>query len=240
MKEPQAINYYVFIGFLLLSFYGLIFTMQNNQMEWWIYVVYFIAQQFHYLRQKFAITKLKLKKIPNDDRLVEVLFFCVAIATFVYSFSGSGQEFFGHQLKLGIIYGVNLYSLWAFLSMCVFIVYKFRPIYCFSFFIHTLIYGMTFSFVDNFALSWVMLNVYHNVEYLQFCAPSNKHSHAAFWGVLLICTAIVYSMLKIPMIADYSLALVLSLSFTHYVIDGVIWKKSYRHYSNNFMKKLSQ
>ena len=193
-----------------------------------LYSLYFYWQQFHYGKQNFGLGQWGSERKPN---LIDKSFYLVIVAlSLIGLLGGESQAFFGYVLYTP--FKTNLSSWWIFAVMMLltlsYILY--RPDQKFHALGHTLIFSLAYLYCEHFALGWLILNVFHNLQYLKFMKSFEKKLSYLILPAVLTFTLYLlqFHVLKgfILFSVPVSLGLMLALNFTHYTLDGLIWKRS--------------
>lgn len=193
-----------------------------------IYSFYFYWQQFHYTKQNMGIGIWRTKDRTPKERYIDYTFyFLISSLSIVASFYGGGIQFFGYSL-INPFFIFNLHPYAAIgLNFIALLVYTYlRPAFWKMALTHTLIYTLAYLLLNNFVLGWILLNIFHNSQYLFFMKTEEKNLMVFVYAVLL--AAVFYFILHSDMFISLSLAIMLSSNFTHYVFDGFVWKKNFR------------
>ena len=99
---------------------------------------------------------------------------------------------------------------------------------------NALLIYFSFFYLNDFFIGWLVLGLHHNMQYLLISGKFNSTNGESFKGIQTILLAIVLSALviwglnqlkTINSLLPMTFLLGLSLNFTHYLVDGVIWKK---------------
>ena len=115
---------------------------------------------------------------------------------------------------------------------------------------HFIVFSLGYYFIENINLGWLVINVWHNAQYLLFVwlynnkkfksgidpkhkliswlSQDNKVIHY-FLGCFLLSTLFYFTTSKtLGLVSLTSLPLILifyqTINFHHYVVDGFIWK----------------
>lgn len=213
---------------LFIAFFILLSAMMNRIGFVTIYSFYFYWQQFHYTKQNMGIGIWKKKESANKERFIDYTFyFLISIFSIAASFYGGGIQFFGYSLLnpfIGLSLNPHLALVLNFIVLGLYI--YLRPTFWKMALTHTLIYSLAYLVMNNFVLGWILLNIFHNSQYLFFMKKEEKN--LMFFLYAAILSIGIYFILHIDVLITMSIAVMLSLNFTHYVFDGFIWKKKYR------------
>jgi hypothetical protein len=192
-----------------------------------IYSFYFYWQQFHYTKQNMGIGIWKKTDRSLRERSIDYSFyFFISIFSIAASFYGGGIQFFGYSLLNPFIwFTLSPFSVIMLnLILLGFYVYL-RPGYWKMALTHTLIYTLAYLVLDNFVLGWVLLNIFHNSQYLFFMNQEEKNLRFFLYAALL--SVGFYMVLHASFLIAASIAIMLAMNFTHYIFDGLVWKKNF-------------
>lgn len=213
---------------LFLTFFFLLNGMMARMGFVLIYSFYFYWQQFHYTKQNMGIGSWEIKKKASKDLYIDYTFyFTVSIVSIAASFYGGGIQFFGYTLLnpflwftitpfAAIIVNVTALSLYIYL----------RPMAWKMGLTHALIYTLAYLVMNNFVLGWILLNIFHNSQYLVFMKAEERNLKVFLYAGIL--AFLFYFILHSDTFIIFSLGIMLSLNFTHYIFDSIIWRKSFR------------
>lgn len=191
-----------------------------------VYSFYFYWQQFHYTKQNMGIGIWKKEERGRFTSAIDHLFyFLVTSIAIIGSFSEGGVQFFGYALINP--FGLTLKTSWALaLNIAIgFFYIALKPKSWKMALTHVLIFSISFLCIKNFAVGWLLLNVLHNTQYLVFMRNEQKSLRFFFYASLL--SFVLYIILQAGTAAAVSVTFMLSLNFTHYVFDGLIWRRNF-------------
>jgi hypothetical protein len=214
------------IGFLLLV---VVFSAWIGVVL--LYSCYFYWQQFHYGKQNFGLAVWEQKQ---GGSVWDRAFYLSVVAVALAGLLGQGsQSFFGYLLSSPFPWNLPLLWAWGLIGLLTSVYIIYRPSnYCHAL-SHSLIFSMAYLSTEHFALGWLLLNIFHNLQYLAFMQDFEKK-----WRFLIppaIATFLFYLLQSFyfPSYMLFSLplglAVMLALNFTHYTLDGVIWRLSSRN-----------
>lgn len=196
-----------------------------------IYSFYFFWQQFHYSKQNYGIGRA-LKEDKNKSSWIDQLFYLMTtLTTLLALFYGGTEQFFGYNLinffKLSlsplVAMTINFLILTAYLC--------YRPKNYLMAISHVLMFSSAYVFNSNFAEGWLYLNVFHNSQYLFFMKNHEKRISFLLYSLALTSAFFLLTNLSFvegTLVNSFPMILIcmLSLNFTHYLFDGMIWKKN--------------
>lgn len=208
--------------FLLIYMVVIVFTGHSHGMVL-IYGIYFCWQQFHYAKQNYGIGKQSSK---TDSRWDQAFYLLSSGLILLSSFSSGPQNFFGYALANPLRLTISMPS-------CFFLVFSAATILSILRktlmpLEHVLIFSLAYLSAEHFALGWLLLNVYHNLQYLNFMWLFERKWSYLLWPLSLTLAFYFlqnhsvqgFNFLSVP----FGLALMLALNFTHYTFDGLIWR----------------
>ena len=123
---------------------------------------------------------------------------------------------------------------------------------------HLLVFGLGYLVIEDLHAGWLLVNVWHNVQYLAYvwmhnrgrfsdgvredapvlswlCQPGATRALGYFSACLLISTPLFAALFAIGdhldarlegRVVSLTLLFALTLNFHHYIVDGLIWKRS--------------
>lgn len=150
--------------------------------QWAIATTYFYWQFFHYTRQSWGIEEAFRRKAGGQapTRLMKAAFWAVPAAGIVWRSSQGWDRFLGLPIKLlpvpEVVGWVALGS--AGLVISAWLMTKpglsggLGP----AFLSHVLIFGVGYVIVPEITLGWLVLNIWHNGQYVSFVWHTNNRS----------------------------------------------------------------
>lgn len=212
---------------LFLSFFVALNLMMNRIGFVSIYSFYFYWQQFHYTKQNMGIGIWKKQNRSQAEIWIDYCFyFSISIFSIAASFNDGGIQFFGYSL-------LNPFSLLTFAPRIV-LVFNFSILAFYSYLrpevrkmaiTHALIYSLAYLVLNNFVLGWILLNIFHNSQYLVFMKQEEQNLQFLTFAIFLSIG--IYLVLHVDALIAITIAIMLALNFTHYVFDTFIWKKKF-------------
>lgn len=226
--DRRSSKHIAFTAALMVLFLGSVIAISNVSGLVFLYSVYFYWQQFHYGKQNFGLSRWNTSEAPKY--FDKIFYLSIVGLSLIGLLSDGPQAFFGYVLYTPITVFLPKYAI--FTSMIVltgFYVY-FRPQQIRHALSHTLILSFAYLYCEHFALGWLLLNIFHNLQYLKFMKTyEDRFSFILAPVVLTLALYILqFHLLKglIVFSLPISLVLMLALNFTHYSLDGLIWKKN--------------
>lgn len=213
---------------LLLLFLISILTLSNVSGMVVLYSFYFFWQQFHYGKQNFGLSMWKNSDAPN---MWDKTFYLGIVALSLIGLLGDGpQSFFGYALYSPFNGTISKLAIFATMAATTALYICLRPKQITHALSHTLIFSFAYLYCEHFALGWLLLNIFHNLQYLKFM-KSYEQKLSFLWVPFLLTVGLYlvqFHVLKgfILFSLPLSLGLMLALNFTHYTLDGLIWKKN--------------
>lgn len=224
-RDPKkvALTLSLLMGFLISV---MLFTQMSGLVL--LYSVYFYWQQFHYGKQNFGLAQWESTKRPG---LIDQGFYLSIVGlSLVGLLGGETQSFFGYALYFPWKFSVSALSIFFIMSAITIGYVLHRPEQKYHAIGHTLIFSFAYLFCEHFALGWLVLNVFHNLQYLKFMKSFEKQYRFLLVPIILTGTLYIlqfhvfkgFILFSVPL----SLGLMLALNFTHYTLDGLIWKRA--------------
>lgn len=213
---------------LILIFLISVLTVSNVSGIVFLYSVYFFWQQFHYGKQNFGLASWQRAERPKF--LDKMFYLSIVALSLVGLLSDGPQSFFGYALYSPFTQTISKVAIFSSMLALNLLYIFFRPKQLVHALSHTLIFSFAYLFCEHFALGWLLMNVFHNLQYLKFM--KSYEEKLSFLRVPVVLTLMLYILqfhvlnglifLSLPL----GLSLMLALNFTHYTLDGLIWKKS--------------
>lgn len=226
-----------------------------------LFTLYFVAQSYHVARQSFGITRAyrRAGAAPfKTDRLAEALIYLFPAWGLLTRCVQGSAAFLGYPIQLPTVPAPVADAVGLAAIACG-VVWLFRQAraarqgerdWRHDGFVasHVCVSLAAYRWIDDITLGWLVLNIWHNVQYLLFVWVQNLRrevlptggvpaqatlcqSAARYGGLCLLVGAALYH------VADWlgaqwlwlGLPTVLlahfTLNFHHYLVDGVIWKR---------------
>ena len=205
-----------------------IVTISNVSGIVFLYSMYFYWQQFHYGKQNLGLSRWR----TNEAQIYLDKGFYLSIVTLsLIGLLGNGpQAFFGYVLYFPITVTISKLSIFSLMLGLTGIYIFFRPkqvVYALE---HTFIFSLAYLYCEHFALGWLLLNVFHNLQYLKFMKSYEAKLSFLLAPVILTSILFILQFQVIKGLIIFSLpiglSLMMALNFTHYTLDGLIWKGS--------------
>lgn len=236
-----------------------------------LYLLYFFGQFFHTVRQSWGLAQQYRRQaggMPWDSaRLSEMTLWSVPVWGFLYRCSQRPDEFLFQDFWLppvprAMVYAVGvasaaLWGYWAYTRISAFrrgMLPLGHTLYMLS---HLLVYVFGYVVIDELCSGWLLVNVWHNVQYLAFVWIYNRNRYATgidhrtrvlswlsqpglsrvalyFLATVALALPIYYLLPQLGMTLDAlvknaavptAITIGLTLTFHHYIADGIIWKR---------------
>ena len=225
-SDRRSVKSFSFAIGLLLFFLLAVLTVSHLAGMVLVYSLYFYWQQFHYAKQNFGMAGWNSSK--KSDLLDQCFFVGTAAICLAGLFSEGSQGFFGYVLMNPFLTSVPKSYLVLALMLVTAAYLCLRPRQFKPALGHVGIFGFCYLYCEHFALGWLLLNIFHNIQYLVFM--KNFELRPSFIVLPLVLTGVLY-LLQFHLISGLilfslpaSLGIMLSLNFTHYTLDGLIWR----------------
>ncbi len=232
---------------------------------WVLPTSYLYWQWFHYTRQSYGIERIYRRRADHQraihDYLTTRSLYLLPLFGILYRSYQGQAEFLGMQVRyLSVPRGV----LWvvgalAFVSIAAWAVQQVKAyaerrlalphtLYVLS---HHVIFLTGYVLIDNITVGWLVLNVWHNAQYilLVWLYNNNRFKHGIdsrhrflstisqtrnvvmYFGVCLGLSTVVYFLLSrladglyVTSAVPATLVVFMMINFHHYIVDGIIWK----------------
>ena len=238
---------------------------------WILTTIYLYWQWWHYTRQSYGISRIYARKANiAPDRLTTAAVYAVPFWGILYRSYQAPETFIFSSVKvvpvpfwLVSIVGVGAVVVTAAWLGRQIITRSFATPLTLYMCSHITIFGFGYLFIDNINHGWLVLNVWHNAQYIltvwlfnnnRFNAGihpkhrflsylSQQRNVLQYFAVCLSLSTVVYYLLGFA-VSTASTLIVTSLplvaiayqaiNFHHYVVDAVIWKVRRRPVQQNF------
>jgi hypothetical protein len=231
---------------------------------WVIVSIYFYWQWWHYTRQSWGISRAYRGKDPSaryeDGWLDQAIFYAIPIFGIVARSAEQHPTFIGMELWSFPIPPVlaTISGYIAFALLAVWLAGRMRAaaegrlaiVHTFYMLTHFSIFFLAYSATSDITLGWLMINIWHNAQYILFVWMYNNKrfnggvdpnakflsyisQNGRLWLYLLTCvciTGVVYwgvlRAIDWLFFSGLSATIVLYqiVNFHHYMIDSKIWK----------------
>ena len=231
---------------------------------WIIVTIYFYWQWWHYTRQSWGISRAYRRADPGacyeDGWLDRAIFYAMPIYGILLRSSQDQTHFIGMELwtcpvpelvadAAGKVMAALL-LVWAGRRLAALLRARLAPIHTLYMLTHFAIFGVGYVWMADITLGWLMINIWHNFQYILFVWLFNNKRFAKgidpdarflsyisqsgrLWLYMLTCLAITgaiyWGVLRTVdwlLFAGLSATIVLYqiVNFHHYVVDALIWK----------------
>jgi hypothetical protein len=231
---------------------------------WTVVTIYFYWQWWHYTRQSWGISRVYRAKDRGakyeDGYLDQAIFYSIPVFG-ILSRSAEGQtKFIGMDLwsfpvpEIVAHYSgyvaVGLLAFWGAMRLRAMLEGRLASVHTLYLLTHFAIFYLAYVAVPDITLGWLMINIWHNAQYILFVWMYNTKRFGGgvdpearflsyisqpqrLWLYLLTCVAItgvvywgVLRTIDWLFFAGLSATIVLYqiVNFHHYVVDSVIWK----------------
>jgi hypothetical protein len=221
---------------------------------------YFVFQWFHTTRQSWGIAQHYRRAaggIADDPpRRSELTLWSIPIAGLLWRAHQQPTTFLYMDLRLP---PVPLGVVVAALAVSAVLVVSFfwqrlrtlrsgegpHLLYCAS---HCVVFALAYLVIDDLHAGWLLVNVWHNVQYLGFvwmknrqrfdsgvrpdapilswvCQPGATRAVLYFAGCLAISTPLFLGLYALTDLLSLTVLMAFTINFHHYIVDGVIWKR---------------
>ncbi len=226
---------------------------------WTLATVYFYWQWFHYARQSFGISRIYDRKagVPQDPnpRLSQVIFWLVPLWGIMSRSEQDPGTFLEIELRVlpvpefavdavGLLAAAGLVC-WTCQRVMLWRRGRLSVAHTLYMLTHFLIFFVGYIAVENINYGWLVLNVWHNAQYIAFVWIFNNNRFRAGvdpkarflstlsqsrngWAYLVVCfglSTIVYLAIA-NLVAAFAVLIIIyqTINFHHYIVDGLIWK----------------
>lgn len=232
-----------------------------------LFTLYFVAQTYHVTRQSFGIARAYKRADPRDtgpDRLAEGLIYLFPLWGLMHRCTTAPEFFYGYAIYLppvdaaltgatGIA-AIVVCAWWGYRQFRLALAGRLNAGHSLFVVSHLLVTAVAYLWVSDITSGWLVVNIWHNLQYLQFVWLQNVRRDAQgsvdtqalqrvvkplktagkYLAVCLVLGAVMYEALSVAgqQLVWLGLPTVFILHFTvnfhHYLVDGVIWKRPKR------------
>lgn len=192
-----------------------------------LYSFYFYWQQFHYGKQNLGVA---MKETGSRSVFIDKIFYLgVVFLSLMGLFTGGAQSFFGYVLYSPIDHGLSKVSLFLVIMLLTILYVFIRPKQRLHAVSHSFIFSFSYLYCEHFAVGWLIMNVFHNLQYLKFMNSFEKNKSFILWPIgltvilYLLQTHVVKGMILLSL--PVGVGIMLAMNFTHYTLDAYIWKQ---------------
>lgn len=229
-----------------------------------LFTLYFIAQTYHVARQSFGISRAYRRADPQaagPDRLAESLIYLFPLWGLMHRCTTAPDSFYGYPIYLppvdaaltgatGIV-AIFVCAWWGYRQVRLAMAGRLNAGHSLFVASHLLVTAVAYLWVTDITSGWLVVNIWHNLQYLQFVWLQNARRDAQgpvdaqelqrqvkpfknagkYLAVCLVLGAVMYQALSVAgqQLIWLGLPTVFILHFTvnfhHYLVDGVIWKR---------------
>ena len=257
-RESFRDHRFLVLGLPFLVLAGVI-AASSSAGFWVLATVYFYWQWFHYSRQSYGVAQVYRRKAAGaadeNEHLAKATFYLVPLWGILHRSHQDPGQFLGLELWVLPVPGlaVDVVGVVAMASLAWWVATRIaawwqgrlavaHTLYLIS---HFAIFGIGYVVIDSIDAGWLVLNIWHNTQYILFVWLFNNRrfrdgvsakaqflsrlsQSRNFWAYGLVCfgiSTVVYMTLNsfvaalVPAIVIYQ-----TINFHHYLVDGVIWK----------------
>jgi len=241
---------------------------------WILTTLYLYWQWWHYTRQSYGISRIYQRKAGlQNDLLSKLIIYALPLWGILHrSYQRPGTFLFVELRVIPVPFwvvamaGVLTFAViawWLAHTVHAWVNGSLSKVHTLYVFTHLLVFGVGYLAIDNINHGWLVLNVWHNCQYIltvwmfnqnrfkngiderhRFLSYlSQRQNFPLYVGVCLLISTVVYSSLSysvnlITALTATSLPLFAivfqAINFHHYVVDAVIWKVRQKPVRENF------
>jgi hypothetical protein len=231
---------------------------------WTLTTVYLYWQWWHYTRQSYGISRLYQRKAGLDnDLLSKLVIYALPVCGILHRSYQRPDSFLFAEVKVipvppwlvvaaGLV-TTGVVAWWVVKMVHASITGSLSLAHTVYLSTHLVIFGVGYLAIDNINHGWLVLNVWHNCQYILTVWMFNENRFRAgvdqkhrflsylsqrknlplYLGVCLLVSTVMYSALSyslelITLVTATSLPLIAivyqAINFHHYLVDAVIWK----------------
>jgi hypothetical protein len=263
--RASARQYRLFLTVLPVAVCAVTAAMALGLGIWSVVTLYLYWQWFHYTRQSWGIGRAYRRKAgiadTGDDWLTKAAYYLPPLWGILYRSWQAPEQFLNFPVKTLPVPGVlvDIVAVAAIACTVVWFARRLRlvlrgeeaPLYTIYSFTHVAIFGLGYIAIRDINAGWLIINIWHNTQYLLFVWLFNTRRFAAgaepqarflawisqprrwaiYAGVCLAITASFYLLISYlanlafaTMAVTATLILYQAVNFHHYIVDSFIWK----------------
>ena len=241
---------------------------------WILTTVYLYWQWWHYTRQSYGISRLYQRKADLDNDLLSklVIYALPTWGILHRSYQRPGTFLFAEvkviPVPLWLVVAAGLVTIgvlgwWVAHTAHSWITGKLPVAHTVYLSVHLIVFGVGYLAIDNINHGWLVLNVWHNCQYIltvwmfnqnRFKAGidrkhkllsylSQRNNLPIYLGVCLLISTLAFSALSYSLswiafatatsLPLYSIVFQ-AINFHHYIVDAMIWKVRKKPVRENF------
>jgi hypothetical protein len=230
---------------------------------WIIVSVYFYWQWFHYARQSWGIAQAYRRKsaraLPPPGRLDTILFYALPVAGVLNRSASDVETFLGMPIRwvpvppafatAAIAVALVLVAVWIGRTVQQYRRGEASMPYILYQLSHHLIFCTAYLLVPDITVGWLIVNIWHNAQYVLFVWLFNNRRFAAgispkapllsrlsqdgkiVWYLvfcLAISTAVYWTIGNVlPLVMALPVFIIYQIiNFHHYVVDAIVWRSA--------------
>jgi hypothetical protein len=233
--------------------------------QWVLATTYLYWQTFHYARQGYGVAQMFARKPENapnvNQQLSRWVLYAVPLWGILSRSAENPQQFLGLPLRSLPVppIAVSIAGVLCFALVGMWAVSQFRllreqrlplphTLFVCS---HLAIFAVGYVLIDQIDVGWLVVNIWHNMQYLFFVWHFNNKRFAeridpqrrfiswlsqrghvvAYAATCLVLSTVVYTaafqLSHLVALQTMSLAFIIgqTLNYHHYIVDGIIWKR---------------
>lgn len=228
---------------------------------WALTTIYLYWQWFHYTRQSWGIARVYERKmsepLPEDPRLFAAAFYLLPLWGILHRSQQDPDEFLRLDVETivvpsWLVTSVGAAAILAMLAVGVIRIAAWRngrlPMMHTLFLVtHFAIFGVGYLAISDIDHGWLVLNVWHNAQYVAFVwyfnnrqaaqlnetavAPtlvqrmSASHRVVGYFALSIAASTVIYLTLQLTLaLVVAPIVIYQTINFHHYIVDSRIWK----------------
>ncbi len=226
---------------------------------WILATVYFYWQWFHYSRQSYGITQVYRRKAAGaadeNEHVAKATFYLLPLWGVLHRSHQDPGTFLGIELWVlpvpgWLVTAVGVAAIaslvwWVATRIVAWRQGRFAAMHTLYLVSHFAIFGMGYLIIDNIDAGWLVLNMWHNTQYILFVWLFNNNrfrdgvdtqarflswlsQSRNFWLYGVVCfgisTTLYYTLDSFVAALVPAIVIFQTINFHHYLVDGVIWK----------------
>lgn len=263
--DAKSLDRYRFLIFILPLFItvGCVGAVIATSSAWILVTVYFYWQWFHYTRQSWGVAqgyRRKMGAAQPPSAFDTLVFYAIPIAGVLVKSAQNPDTFlmlpirmipvsppFAQAVTFAAFALLAVWSAQALLRYRNGLVSAPYLMYLAS---HHAIFGVAYVLIQDITVGWLVVNIWHNAQYVLFVWLFNNRRYAAgpsrnarllswlsqdgrilwYMGFCVVLSAAIYGALSslLPLVLTMPIFIVYQIiNFHHYVVDAIIWRRAH-------------
>jgi hypothetical protein len=263
--DTGSLNRYRFIVFVLplLVAAGCIGAVVTTGGLWILVSVYFYWQWFHYTRQSWGVAQAYRNKVsdaPAPTAFDTVVFYAIPVGGVLLRSAQAPDTFIMLPIRMipvplslaeaSVVIALALVACWWMRALIDYRNGRLSAPYLAYLASHHVIFAAAYVFIQDITVGWLVINIWHNTQYVLFVWLFNNRRFAAgptrsapllsrlsqsgnliwYLGFCLVISTAVYGLISnvLPAVIVMPVFILYQIiNFHHYIVDALIWRREH-------------